>query len=368
MQLLEMHAPRQHRVHSCQTPAAPDFGHSAERRGRRRRARVALRLRNRSRNFETCAPLRMPRVMLRASLLRRALASTGASSARARPSSPPLVPLQPPPRLAPLPSVRHTVDTRCWSATATALAAAVCATAAGASTAAEAEAGAPVAAEAGAGETLQAVSEGGAAAEYPVVLPGGEALVGAGMRLMTPLKVPVYAVGLYVDAGAASRALASWGGAGADALLQDGGFWERVSSPASGLRRTVRMVTVREVSGAHMESGFRRGLAWRVKAMGRRTRLAGGRDALRAFSAAFRDAGVLRVGTEVLLCFPSPGRLLVVIDGQTRADIDSPVLVWAVLQMFYGEQSVAPNVKARVASGFADMLRDVPAVAEEGVR
>lgn len=192
--------------------------------------------------------------------------------------------------------------------------------------------------------------------DYPAELGGGERLVAAGMRLMTPLKVPVYALGLYCDAAYAGALLSQWAGVSGAGILDDREFWERLSSPSSALRRTVRMVTVREVSGDHMQTGFNRGLAWRVKAMSKRTRLAGGKEALKKFNRAFKDAGVMKEGTEILVRFLGQGWMQVCIEGRPPVDIDSPVLVWAVLQMFYGEKSVAPNVKERVAHGFAEIL------------
>jgi Chalcone isomerase like len=208
-----------------------------------------------------------------------------------------------------------------------------------------------------AGDSGEAVAEPESGALFPKVLLDGEKLIAAGVRLMTPLKVQVYALGLYLDAPLASALLARWYDATADEILNDKEFWEKLSSPSSTLKRTVRMVTVREVSGHHMQTGFNRGLAWRVKLMSKKTRLEGGKQALREFNNAFRDAGILKVGTEVLVRCLGHGKIQVCIQGRPSVDIDSPVLVWSILQMFYGEKSVAPNVKERVAAGFAALFR-----------
>jgi hypothetical protein len=194
---------------------------------------------------------------------------------------------------------------------------------------------------------------------FPLQLSDGETLVAAGVRLMTPLKVQVYSLGLYVDVVLGNLLLSRWVGASPERVLSDRAFWDKLSSPSSDMRRTLRMQVVREVSGRHMQSGFDRGLVWRVKHAARRMDMPGGKEALRTFNAAFRDAGILREGSEILIRCLGQGRLQLCIEGRPAVDLDSPALVWALLQMFFGEKSVAPNVKERVAEGFSTLLESV---------
>lgn len=192
---------------------------------------------------------------------------------------------------------------------------------------------------------------------FPRVISEEEQLVSAGVRLMTPLKVQVYALGLYTDPKLASMALSRWLDADAGRLLADKSFWEALTSPESSLPRTFRMQVVREVSGKHMQQGFDRGLVPRVKYAARKEGLPGGKDNLRIFNAAFKNAGQLKEGQEILIRCLGHGKLRLEIEGRPPVELDSPALVHCFLDMFLGEKSVAPNVKECIAVGFESILR-----------
>lgn len=196
-----------------------------------------------------------------------------------------------------------------------------------------------------------------AACHAPLSISPDEHLVAGGVRMMTPLKVHVYILQLYVDTARVPTKMALWRGASPDFILRDKDFWEKLASPVSDLRRTVRMQLVRDVTGKHMQTGFERGLGWRVKYAARKMGLAGGKEGLKEFNKAFVDAGVMKEGSEVLIRFLGHGRIQVCVEGRDAVDIESQPLVWALLQMFYGEKSVAPNVKERVAEGFSELLK-----------
>jgi hypothetical protein len=108
-----------------------------------------------------------------------------------------------------------------------------------------------------------------------------------------------------------------------------------------------------------MALSFDRGLVPRVKLAARTMQMPGGKDALRKFNAVFRDAGILPIGTEILIKFTGEGQITLAIDGCALVDVDSPALTWALLDMFLGPKTVAANVKANVANGFASFLRVV---------
>jgi Chalcone isomerase like len=188
---------------------------------------------------------------------------------------------------------------------------------------------------------------------YPRSLSAREQLMGVGMRLMTPLKIQVYAIGLYVDASLAAELLQDWRGAGPDF---GPAFWTELTNPSSPLTRTLRMKVVREVSGKHMQHGFDRALIPRVRAAASSMGMPGGKDALRKFNAIFKSAGVLRVGTEICIKCTGFDTLVLEINQQHCVTLHNKALVWAVLDMFLGEAPVAPNVKSRVAESFHSLL------------
>lgn len=202
------------------------------------------------------------------------------------------------------------------------------------------------------------VSDYEASYTTPTTLGPDEHLVAGGVRTMTPLKVPVYILQLYVDPTRVRAKLALWRGQSAAFILADRDFWDRLSSPLTDFRRTVRLSVLRTVTGNHMQHGFERGLGWRVKAAARKMGLPGGRDGLKVFNKAFVNAGVLEEGSEIIIRFRGMGRMTLLVGKGEAVEIDSKPLVWALLQMFYGEKSVAPTVKENVAHGFEEMLKD----------
>jgi hypothetical protein len=90
---------------------------------------------------------------------------------------------------------------------------------------------------------------------FPLALSETELLVAAGVRLMTPMKVQVYSIGLYVDPVAANVALAPWVDRSASQILGDTSFWTTLTSPAETMHRTFRLQVLREVAGKHMQHG-----------------------------------------------------------------------------------------------------------------
>lgn len=206
-------------------------------------------------------------------------------------------------------------------------------------------------------EVCQIVEEPNTHASFPLYLSPRDRLVAAGVRLMTPLKVQVYALGLYVDpCFASSTPQAVWKSCSSNELLANPKFWAELTSPVSELRRTLRIQIVREVSGKHMQHGFDRGLIPRVRHAAKNMDLPGGKDALRKFNASFKRAGMLNVGKQVLITCEGHGKLLLEIEGQPAVELDNKALVWAVLDMFLGDKPVAPNVKENFAAGFVTLF------------
>lgn len=204
------------------------------------------------------------------------------------------------------------------------------------------------------GDAFQIEPESGT--KFPSRLANGEELVAAGVRLMTPLKVQVYAIGLYGDYHADTNTLAEWKGKSSDDLLTDSAFWSRLSSHEWNARRTLRLQVIRDVDGKHMQNGFDRGLVPRCRHAMKKMNMPGGKEALRKFNAVFHNAGLLKEGTEILIHFGGAGKLSLEIAGDPKIELDSDALVWAFLDMFLGDKCVAPNVKGRIAEGFSKLL------------
>jgi hypothetical protein len=202
-------------------------------------------------------------------------------------------------------------------------------------------------------ELPDVVPEDATTVAYPRNLSAREQLMGVGVRLMTPLKIQVYAIGLYVDAALAATTLQDWRGGGPEF---GPAFWTELTSPSSPLPRTLRMKVVREVSGKHMQHGFDRALIPRVRTAASSMDMPGGKDALRKFNAIFKSAGVLKVGTEICIKCTGYDTLVLEINQKHCVTLQNKALVWAVLDMFLGEAPVAPNVKSRIADAFHSLL------------
>ena len=119
---------------------------------------------------------------------------------------------------------------------------------------------------------------------FPRHLSGTERLVSAGARLMTPLKIRVYAVGVYFNPIEGKMVLDRWKGLSKDELLKRDDLWQVMCSVDSEFDRTIRVVVVREVDGSHMQNGFSRGLNPRVQQARKELGLQGGSNALKTYA------------------------------------------------------------------------------------
>lgn len=171
----------------------------------------------------------------------------------------------------------------------------------------------------------------------------GQALAGTGCRLMGGI-VRVYAVGVYVSPIALRASLRAHKGRQAAELLTDAKFWSDVCTRTEAV---VRLVVAREVTGAHMATGFERGLTKATKRSASHKR----------FAALFKKLGVMKVGSEVIIrC--EKGIVELLVDGRHVGSVDDNALAPDILAMYLGERAVTPSLKADAARGFADLLVD----------
>jgi len=202
-------------------------------------------------------------------------------------------------------------------------------------------------------------------------------LAGAGVRAMTPLRVKVYALGLYGERRAlvaacrpaVAAAAAAGGGAAAAApvspaaLLDTPAVWARLCAPR-GSASTLRLVVAREVTGDHMLHGFERALKPRLKAAAKKPHGYGdAKPGLAAFTKWWKTVGTLKVGTELTVSRDGAGRVTMAIKGEPLGTVESDALAWALWDMFLGPKGVSAEIRQGVADGLAALTQGADHVA-----
>lgn len=218
------------------------------------------------------------------------------------------------------------------------------------------------------GVPAAAVMEPVTRAVFLTALPDGAGvLVGAGVRAMTPLRVKVYALGLYADRAAlvstvppAALASKAEGGAApsvtAADLLGMPTVWTGLCTPRA-FPATLRLVVAREVTGGHMLHGFERALKPRLRVAAKAHGHTDGKAGMAAFSGWWKKVGTLPVGTEVTLSRDCAGRVTMAIKGESVGAVVSDALAWALWDMFLGAGGVSVEIRQGIADGLARVLR-----------
>ncbi|GAB0492722.1 hypothetical protein MMPV_003991 [Pyropia vietnamensis] len=218
------------------------------------------------------------------------------------------------------------------------------------------------------GVPAAAIMEPVTRAIFLTALPDGAGvLVGAGVRAMTPLKVKVYALGLYADHAAlvsvvpaAALASTAEGGAApsvtAADLLGMPAVWTGLCAPRA-FPATLRLVVAREVTGAHMLHGFERALKPRLRVAAKAHDHTDGKAGMAAFTGWWKKVGTLPVGTEVTLSRDGAGRVTMAIKGEPVGAVVSDALAWALWDMFLGAGGVSVEIRQGIADGLARLLR-----------
>lgn len=188
-------------------------------------------------------------------------------------------------------------------------------------------------------------------------------LLGAGPRFMTPLRVKVYAVGVYIDEKEARSALSGFEYSNPEELERDERFWSTFSTPRSidgrkGFGKTFRLVCIREVAGKHMQNGFDRGLLKRVREADKKMNMPDGKQALKTFNGFFLEKGSMAVGCELLFVCSAHGTVDTWIDGVHYGQVKNDALCWALCDMFLGMKPVSKEIKQQVANGCFSWLQE----------
>lgn len=204
--------------------------------------------------------------------------------------------------------------------------------------------------------SLLSTTEEQTGVQFPLSLADGARLHGTGVRYMGGI-VRVYALGFYADEASLKKVLSDWSGFGRDDILHADLLWNKLCE-SSELKRTIRMVVVREVTGVHMQKGFERGLMGRVVKRSRRGKCkpAECKRAVGLFGSLFGGVGVMKVGSEVVMEI-GDGRIGVWIDGRWMGEVRNGILEWAVGDLFLGERGVTPTLRESVAEGLERVLR-----------
>jgi hypothetical protein len=166
-------------------------------------------------------------------------------------------------------------------------------------------------------------------------------------RVLGLKNINVYALGLYVDAPAAKRALRSSGLPSPnnqrpfDALVKN----------SEGVEKTLRLVIT---SNLVKRAAFVSTLEERL---GPALRKVGEGKTFDAFAGLF-DGVTFKSGTEVVFSTKAGGKLQTRIDGRDMPALASRALCEALLDIYLGKDPVSPDAKRAFGDGLAAMMRE----------
>ena len=189
-----------------------------------------------------------------------------------------------------------------------------------------------------------------------IAQPGGGAphrLTGTATRERTIFRVKVYAYGLYVDAQGARAALPAFVGKPATALQADLTFFQRLLEMR--IPMTLRLIMARDVAGEAIGAAFDDALRPRVARVAQ-SRRESASDALELFRSYFNLNELARETEIVFSC--ANGRLNTTVHGQSKPEIQSPELCWALFDVYLGERSISPTGRRQLVTGFPTLLAD----------
>ena len=193
---------------------------------------------------------------------------------------------------------------------------------------------------------------------FPVVLaPAGggplQQLTGTATRQRTIFRVKVCAYGLYVEADAAHKHLASFAGRPVSELNRDRTFFRRLLDMR--IPMTLRLVMTRDVAGDAMREAFDDALEPRVEHAASELKMHGGEAALGRFRGYF-NVRELAEGTEIVFSCGPDGLVRTTVGDRSTAEIDSRALCWALFDVYLGERSISASGRRSLVAGFPDVL------------
>lgn len=176
-------------------------------------------------------------------------------------------------------------------------------------------------------------------------------LTGIGVRakkLLGIKNINVYALGIYVDAHAAKRALSKYKGVQIEELKRDQSFYNEVIHSKS-IDKTLRIV----ISFSHLSRRqFVSALEERLAPLLRKS----DQVALDAFTKQFDDVE-LKKGIEITFC-DSAGRLTTKIGGKQAGTISSPALCESLFDIYLGTNPVSPEAKTNFGANLASVIKE----------
>ena len=187
-------------------------------------------------------------------------------------------------------------------------------------------------------------------------------LLGTGVRTKTMFAVKVYALGVYVEPLAASKALAKWQGIKPKKLRQDDNFFAALL--AGKFSKTLRWVFVRDVDGEAIAEAFEDQLEPRLKKMAKvahataknekqvavaKVAQKNAQNGLMALKGYFTEE--LEEGQEILFVWHPDGSLIILSNGKILGTITSGVLAHALFDTTLGEDPVSESAKENMADG-----------------
>eukprot|EP00877_Chromochloris_zofingiensis_P006740 jgi/Chrzof1/2319/Cz11g10250.t1 len=160
----------------------------------------------------------------------------------------------------------------------------------------------------------------------------------------------VYALGLYVDAAAAKRALHKYRSQPESELVSEQKLYDDLVS-ADSFEKTLRLVIS---YGSLKRAQFVNALEERLAPP---LTQAGASAVLKDFQSLFDDVN-FKKGTEITFTTQGKNKLVTKVDGQQKAVIDSPVLVRSLFDIYLGTDPVSEDAKLSFGKGLAALIKE----------
>ncbi|KAI3411497.1 Chalcone-flavonone isomerase family protein [Psidium guajava] len=179
-------------------------------------------------------------------------------------------------------------------------------------------------------------------------------LVGTGYRekVFAIIGVKVYAAGLYVNPSISPK-LNAWKGKSAADILEDRSLFNSIFQ--APLEKSLQIVLVRDVDGKTFWDALDDAISSRIKSF-----TPVDQSALSTFRSIFQGRP-LKKGTFIFLTWLDSSKMLVSVSSDglpsgADATIESESVTFALFDVFCGDASVSPSLKASVANGLAAIL------------
>ncbi|MEM9381636.1 MAG: chalcone isomerase family protein [Planctomycetota bacterium] len=197
--------------------------------------------------------------------------------------------------------------------------------------------------------------DAGAAAGRAPVEPRTLDLLGLGIREKTILAVNVYSYALYVDRPFVQKDLGDWRGWKRGKIERDEALFERLLE--QNATKELRLRFCRNVAAEDVVDAFEKSIKPRMLAR-RRDKPGSDADKLKdvaTFRGFFR-LDKLRKGNELRFTWHPDGTLSTVVNGERKADLNSPDLCWALFDVYLGKKPISKSSKRKLVRRLPDVL------------